>query len=328
MRTRPRPEIVRGPVNGDRLAIAGAPHRQDAVVKTLTYKRIPQNVAAMSQRKQGHPDRIAKNYDRFSGDTMSRRLLFAGAALALVAASPAFAADMPAPAYTKAPAYVAPIFNWTGFYVGGHAGGAWANQASTEIAPGTAAFPTGAAFSKNNLSGFLGGVQTGYNWQVNNNFVVGVEGEYSWANVTGAATTVGVGGFTSTVSAKTKDYALATGRVGYAADNWLFYAKGGGAWSQTSSTGTGVLAGGAPFDTTSASSNRSGWVVGGGVEWGFAPNWSAKIEYNHIDFGSSNVVVTSSKGTTSNISSSDTAEVVKGGVNYRFNWGGPVVANY
>jgi outer membrane immunogenic protein len=259
---------------------------------------------------------------------MLQRVLFAAAAFALVAAQPAFAADLPAQTYTKAPVYVAPVYNWTGFYIGGHAGGAWAQQASTEIAPGTPAFPIGSAFSKNNLSGFLGGVQVGYNWQANNPLVVGVEAEYSWADVKGTATTVGAAGFTSTVAAKNKDYELVTARVGYAADNWLIFAKGGGALGQTSSSGSGVLAGGGLFETTSASSDRSGWVAGGGIEWGFAPNWSAKIEYDHIDLGSTNVAITSSHGTISNISSSDKSDVVKGGVNYRLNWGAPVVAKY
>lgn len=258
-----------------------------------------------------------------------KKILLAGAALALIAA-PALAADLPQRTYAKTPVYVPPpVYNWTGFYFGGHVGGGWANQGSTELAPGTAAFPTGSAFTKNNLSGFLGGVQGGFNWQASN-LVVGVEGEYSWADVSGSATTASpvLPGFTSNVTAKDKDYALATGRLGYAADNWLFFAKGGGAWAQSSSTGTGLLASGAVFDTTSASATRSGWVVGAGVEWGFAPNWSAKLEYNHIDLGNTNVSVVSTATGVSNVSSSSTVEVVKAGVNYRFNWGSPVVAKY
>ena len=262
-----------------------------------------------------------------------KKLLIAGVALALISATafaPASAADLPpAPTPAKAPVYVPPpVYNWTGFYIGGHIGGAWTSQESTELAPGTPAFPTGTAFNTNNLSGFLGGVQGGFNWQPGNNFVIGVEGEYSWADVSGTASTTSAGGgFNSTVTAKTKDFALATARIGYAADNWLFFAKGGGAWGQGSSSGTGTL-GGVPFDTTTSSSNRSGWVAGVGVEWGFAPNWSAKFEYNHIDFGSTNVAILSSVSGISNVSSSEKVDVVKAGVNYRFNWGSPVVARY
>jgi outer membrane immunogenic protein len=116
---------------------------------------------------------------------------------------------------------------------------------------------------------------------------------------------------------------LATARLGYAANNWLFYVKGGGAWGHGSSDGDGFLANGAFFQTTSSSTDRTGWVIGGGVEWGFAPNWSAKIEYNHIDFGSTTVAVNTSRGTTNFVDSSSTIDLVKAGVNYRFNWGAP-----
>jgi outer membrane immunogenic protein len=256
--------------------------------------------------------------------------LLGGAALALVAAAPAFGADLPARTYTKAaPAYVAPIYNWTGFYIGGHIGGGWGREGSTELAPGTLAFPTGTVFTGHNTSGFLGGVQGGFNWQASPNFVLGIEGEYTWMGLRGTSTTVSiVNGFTSTSAVNANDVALVTGRAGYAANDWLFFVKGGGAWGEGKSSGTGTLANGTFFDSTSSSSNRSGWVIGGGVEWGFAPNWSAKIEYNHIDFGSTTVAIASSTGTTSFVSSSDRIDVVKAGVNYRFNWAGPVVAKY
>jgi outer membrane immunogenic protein len=257
-----------------------------------------------------------------------KKLLFASAALALFAA-PAFAADLPMA--TKAPPMMAPVavYNWTGFYIGGHIGGGWGDEGSTELAPGTVSFPIGTVFSSHDTSGFLGGVQGGFNWEASNHFLLGVEGEYSWSDLTATSRTVSVvNGFISTTTVKTKDLALATGRIGYAADNWLFFVKGGGAWGQGNSNGTGTLASGAFFDTTSSSSNRSGWVVGAGVEWGFAPNWSAKIEYNHIDFGNTTVGIASSTGTTSFVRSSETIDLVKAGVNYRFNWGGPVVARY
>lgn len=261
-----------------------------------------------------------------------KKLLVGVVGLAACSIVPALAADL-APSY-KAP-MVAPVavYNWTGFYIGGHIGGGWGDQRDTELAPGTVAFPTGTVFSGHDTSGFLGGVQGGFNWEASNHFVLGVEGEYTWSDLTATSSTVSVvNGFVSTTTVKTKDLALATGRLGYAANNWLFYVKGGGAWGQGNSSGSGVLVTGAPFDTTSSSSNRSGWVVGAGVEWGFAPNWSAKIEYNHIDFGSNTVTITSvpvaGAVTTSFVRSSETIDLVKAGVNYRFNWGGPVVAKY
>jgi len=100
-----------------------------------------------------------------------------------------------------------------------------------------------------------------------------------------------VTGFSGTSTARLKDFALLTGRMGWAADNWLFYAKGGVALGRSSSSSVGVLANGTLFETGSSSTDRSGWIVGAGVEWGFAPGWSAKIEYEHFDFGSTNVGV-------------------------------------
>ena len=261
---------------------------------------------------------------------MKKILLATVALTALSIAAPAMAADM-APAYKAAPMAPIAVYNWTGFYIGGHIGGGWADQNSVELDPGTGAFPTGTVFTGKNLSGFLGGVQGGYNWQFSN-IVLGVEGEYTWADVSGSATTVSTVprllGFSAISSAKLQDIALVTGRLGYAANNWLFYFKGGGAWGQGKSFSINNNPNGTLFDTTSSSTDRSGWVVGVGAEWGFAPNWSAKIEYDYIDFGSANVTLNSSLATQSFVSSSETVNIVKAGVNYRFNWGGPAVANY
>ena len=257
---------------------------------------------------------------------MHRSMLILAVAAGVVGtAQLSYAADLPA----KAPAYKAPppiaLYNWTGFYIGGHIGGGWADEGATELAPGTVSFPTGTVFNDHHLSGFLGGVQGGFNWQASNNFVLGIEGEYSWEDLRGTTSTVSiVNGFISTTTVKSTELALLTGRLGYAANNWLFYFKGGGAWGHGSSNGTGVTGAGAFFDTTSSSTDRTGWVVGGGVEWGFAPNWSAKIEYNHVDFGSTNVSILSSTGTTSFVSSKDREDIVKAGVNYHFNWGRPL----
>ena len=118
--------------------------------------------------------------------------------------------------------------------------------------------------------------------------------------------------------------------------NWTgFYVGGnvGGGWSSLSSSvlspGSAAFPVGTVFETSSSSSDRSGWVVGAGIEWGFAPNWSAKLEYDHIDFGSKTFTSLGSVTGTSLFSSSEKIDEVKGGVNYRFNWwGGPVVAKY
>jgi outer membrane immunogenic protein len=267
-----------------------------------------------------------------------KKILAAGAALAI--ATPGFAADLPAKAYTKAPVMPVSVYNWTGFYIGGHVGGAWADSGSTELDPGTGAFPSGTVFDKAHPHGFLGGGQIGYNWQIPSNLVIGIEGEWSWADVKGSETTVStvttpaiLRGLYSTSTHKTDDYATLAGRLGYAANNWLVFVKGGAAWERAGSTSVANLANGT-VDDTSAVANywRSGFVVGVGVEWGFAPNWSAKLEYNHLDFGSVNLqnlsLTGATAGTISNVRSTATAEIVKAGVNYHFNFGGPVVASY
>jgi outer membrane immunogenic protein len=115
-----------------------------------------------------------------------------------------------------------------------------------------------------------------------------------------------------------------TGRVGIAANNWLFYFKGGGAWAnldrstQAVNPATGVV-----LTNASGSADLSGWTVGGGFEWGFAPQWSAKVEYNYIDFGTTttNQNVTFSTAAVPNPLVRDvdlSLHVIKGGINYRF----------
>lgn len=257
------------------------------------------------------------------GKVMFKRIFFAGTALALISTS-GFAADLPARTYTKAPVMTPPVYNWTGFYIGGHAGGGWGESQSTELDPGTNAFPTGTVFDKAHISGFLGGVQGGYNWQTSNHIVLGIEGEWSWADVSGTETTTStvprLAGFTSTTTIKANDYATAAGRLGFAADNWLLFVKGGAAWENSGSTGTQLLANGTLSSTSVVADDwHDGWVVGLGAEWGFARNWSAKIEYDHLDFGSYNIQPVTSTGTSSNVRSSSSVEVVKGGVNYHFN---------
>jgi outer membrane immunogenic protein len=291
-------------------------------------------VAIERQPLSSTPGYDAREFDfLLKGVPVVKKLFLTAAALATFSTA-ALAADLPARTYTKAPVMpVAAIYDWTGFYIGGHVGGAWADSQATELDPGTGAFPTGTVFAKTHLSGFLGGVQAGYNWQIPSNIVLGIEGEFSWADVSGTATTVSTVprllGFQSTTTVKESDYATVAGRLGYAINNWLIYGKGGAAWTRTGATGVQLFANGAQSSTSLVATDwRDGWVVGVGAEWGFAPNWSAKIEYNHFDFGNHNEVVALNTGTTSNVRSALTVDMVKGGVNYRFNWGAPLVAKY
>ena len=159
------------------------------------------------------------------------------------------------------------------------------------------------------MSGFLGGVQGGYNWQVSN-MVLGIEGEYTWADVSGSATTV------STVPGSWDLPATRRQDAGHCLSHWprrlcrkqlAVLCQGRRRLGPGQLVAATINAAGTFFETTSSSTDRSGWVVGVGVEWGFAPNWSAKLEYDHLDFGSTNVTINTSLATQSFVRSSETS---------------------
>jgi outer membrane immunogenic protein len=262
-----------------------------------------------------------------------KKLFVAGIAAAAFCGAPALAADLP----VKAPAYkaVAPMFNWTGFYVGGHVGWAWVRASTTIVSDPSGAFPPGFNFCCDR-DGFIGGAQAGFNWQTGQ-WVFGVEGDWSWTNSSRVviSTSPTIPGVVRTATADDHWYATATGRIGYARDNWLLYAKGGAAWF--SETDGNPSTTGLPVGTTVAADVdhiHLGWTVGAGIEWALWPNWSAKIEYNYMDFGTERVryVIVSppaAAGTFGEADLPNKVHAVKVGLNYRFDWGkGPVAARY
>jgi outer membrane immunogenic protein len=195
-----------------------------------------------------------------------RKFLLATISLAALGlAGQAFAADLPnkAPAYKAAP--VPMLYNWTGFYVGVYGGGGWGQHDRSM-----------AGFNNSyNSSGGLIGATAGYNWQFNNPLVVGLEGDIAWANIKGDDG--GVGG--STDQSTYRWLGSVRGRLGYAANNWLFFGTGGWAFANIRHGNNG-----APTDTFD--NTRSGWTVGGGVEYAFLPNWTVRADYRYFDFGS------------------------------------------
>ncbi len=210
------------------------------------------------------------------------------------------AADIPAPAPATAPVYVPPraaVYNWTGFYVGAMGGYGWSNN------------------NGNDLKGGFGGGTIGYNAQFGN-FVVGIEGEGAWADINQSASL-----FFVTATDRIQAFGSLTGRLGVALDNVLIYGKGGGAIASNkiSVTALGLVA-----DDTQT---HLGYTVGGGVEWGFAPNWSVKGEYLWAHYESQNYFTNQIPGGIS--SGTFDVNTVKVGVNYRFGWGAaPVTARY
>ncbi len=239
---------------------------------------------------------------------------------ALVAVGSASAADVLKPVYKAPPP--AQVLNWTGVYVGGHIGWGGVKEDYTlqTFGPGASSIPIG---SVNGIDrdAFLGGAQIGYNWQTGH-WVLGVEGDWSWTKNDGQTAVAGTGGTTTTTSADTNWYATATGRVGYAWDSWLVYAKGGAAWMNADYSSSTTITGVGSGNSNNNSSTRSGWTVGAGVEQAFAGNWSWKLEYDYMDFGTKNYNFTTTVAGVTNTATNafDTqVHVVKLGINYRFN---------
>lgn len=237
--------------------------------------------------------------------------------LAIMPLAIASAADLP----LKAPPAAYAAYNWTGFYGGGEFGGGWATEQVTNVEGGTS-FPSGSIDNPINYSGVLGGLYAGYNYQINW-LVVGVDGDYTWANLKGSATDVSrVDGEVANFSGSVHWISTATGRVGYATNNWLFFAKAGWAWAGFSDGSVQDFASGAFDHTTTDSTSRNGWTVGGGIEWGFSAHWSAKLEYDFVNFNTTtyNATETTRFDVVSFPSRSATSSLnmLKGGVAYRF----------
>jgi opacity protein-like surface antigen len=249
------------------------------------------------------------------------------------------AAVMPTKAPVKARGvFLAPVY-WTGFYVGGFFG---VDYGTTDVR-----FPADpAAGNKIWAFGPLGGAQAGYNYQVNK-WVFGVEGDIGGGNIKGSrpcgtATNITVvGAFTPGMfacTAKMDWIATATARVGYAYERTLFYVKAGGAWTDASMTAGCIIApalnqqnaqhcnnaAGVLSNGFSSSGSRVGWTIGYGTEFDLGHNWSAKAEYDYIDFGRKTTVATDA----TLISDHPTTSQVKIGVNYRFSGPAAVVAKY
>jgi len=231
-----------------------------------------------------------------------KRFFLTSVAITLMGGS-AFAADIAPQTYSKAAPYVSPAYNWTGFYIGAMGGYGWSQ--SVDIA--------GLVGTTNDLKGGFAGGTIGYNWQgAGSPVVFGLEADGAWSDINFSETDFG-----ATSEDKIRAFGSVTGRIGYAVDAALFYAKGGYAWADNRIS---LSAFGVGFEE---SHFHSGWTIGGGLEYGFAPNWSAKVEYMYASYSSENYLSTFVPG---GVGFGADVHTVKGGLNYRF--GGPVVARY
>jgi outer membrane immunogenic protein len=209
--------------------------------------------------------------------------------------SNANAADMAAKAR---PIIAPPPPTWTGFYFGGHIGGGWSDwNSSTLPLPSEAAFGDfGTSFGDSNGSGVLGGLQLGYNWQVAPNWVLGLEGDISWTDVSSSQTApilafpggAPVAGASQFMSRDVNWLASIRGRIGYAWDRALLYFTGGFAWGDVDYAGNYAFPG--IQYPTSFSNTETGYVLGGGLEYMFTPNWTIRGEYLYYNLGSASSI--------------------------------------
>jgi len=218
-----------------------------------------------------------------------KQLLLAGVALSVATA--ASAADMRARPYKAAPpAAVVAAYNWSGFYIGAMGGYGSETDAG---------------------SGGFGGGTIGYNWQFpGSQFVFGIEVDAAGASIKDSITEDDGAGLVATLETKINSFGSVTGRAGYAIDAALLYAKGGYAWANNKATLSAV---GFP-ETFSDSKTHTGFTIGGGLEYMFAPNWSAKGEYMYTSLGSETYNIGGLPLDSGNID----LHTFKVGVNYHF----------
>jgi outer membrane immunogenic protein len=233
-------------------------------------------------------------------------------------AAPAVAADLAARPYTKAPAMIAAIYDWSGFYIGINGGGASSRKCwDVNNNGGVAVTPAFREGCHDATGGVVGG-QLGYRWQAAS-WVFGVEAQGDWANLKGSNTSVVLAPLVN--ETKIDAIGLFTGQVGYAWNNVLWYVKGGAAVTHAKYNGSVV---GVVID--SASETRWGGAVGTGLEFGFAPNWSVAIEYDHLFMGKRNNSFTV-LGVNDRIDRIK-QDVDMATVRLNYTFGGPIVAKY
>jgi len=254
-----------------------------------------------------------------------KRILLAGA-FALAAGGQALAADLPQPGPPppRAPATylpVAPVYNWTGFYIGGNIGGSWQQ--------GSFGDPYGNSFSTNNQFTGTGGGQVGGNYEFSNGVLVGVEAMFDWrfnsGNTSNTVSLVGPGGVptgaSASVTVNNQWLTTVTGRLGYAWDRLLVYGKGGGAWVGSNNPTFNVSG---ASTTVSTSNNNYGWTVGAGLEYAFWGNWSARVEYDYIGLTNQTFTLTNGGGglpAGDQFSGSGrNVQMFTAGINYKFGW--------
>jgi outer membrane immunogenic protein len=245
------------------------------------------------------------------------------AAAAGLTATAVLAADLPVPA--AAPAYYPPPpahYDWTGFYFGGHLGAGLGEDAVTTTTT-TALLNAG---TRTNVSpdGVIGGPQVGLQYELAP-IVVGVEATWTSSSASENQNTVALLAITQEQSqTEAHWYATVVGKLGFAANDLLFYAKGGGAWMRVDYTQNTLINGafGAGAAQQLITDTRTGWTAGAGVEYAFNENLSARLEYDYLGFGTKNYNFTNIQAGGLPVSIKSDLQTLTAGLNYRFYWGG------
>jgi len=191
-------------------------------------------------------------------------------------------------------------YNWTGYYVGGNVGGGVGNTSFTVVTPGLSGSPS------DEIRGFVGGGQGGFNWQ-NGPLVAGIEADLQFSHQRN-----GVNSFGLQITNNLDYFSTLRGRIGYAMDEWLFYVTGGGGYASTQATlnvgGVGVF---------SESDFKPLWVVGVGVETQIWDRWTGRLEYLYLQSGSISNTLAIPGGTLA-VTQTVHDNVIRTGLNYHF----------
>jgi outer membrane immunogenic protein len=257
-------------------------------------------------------------------------------AIGALIAGPAMAADMNMPLKAP-PAPVAPVYSWTGLYLGINGGWGEAREHWLDNNTGPGCPPCFAADYK--ADGGIFGGQLGYRYQFNGNWVLGIEGTAAWADLSQTLATGNVFFPGESESLKVNSVYTATGQIGYAWNQALLYVKGGWADARTHFTtnapvGLGLVPGVGVFTPFSAAhdENNSGWTVGVGLDYQIWNNFVAGIEYDHLDLGYGPFSAAVSNGGFPVVVISPsrlTIDEVVGRLSYKFNWAAaPIATRY
>jgi outer membrane immunogenic protein len=307
------------------------------VIDTFADRAAAHGVRSLSRRGRKIPQQL-----RFSHSRIERALLgcsslverngamkkiLLGAIAYFAATMTAFAADLAAQIPPPAPLPVPVIYSWTGCYFGAEGGGNWGqSQQIARSGPNAALAITG----KFNLSGSIAGGTVGCNVQFSN-FVVSIENDYSWTDKKGSANDMLPFNPAAISSTREKWIDTLRPRFGYAIDRFLVYGTVGIAWAGTSVNVVNPAIGAFVTD----SKTRTGWTAGVGAEWAaWVGPWGAvtfKLEYLHVGFPTKQYVippVVFAGGTVATRDASLSDDMVRVGMNVKFNWGEPLVARY